>query len=97
MHDPSSYLVRSEGISSGLLPLPEYRYLGAACYFAVHENGGPELLSFFVQALNFESHCSDQLFQLAFLRPREYFLRFRTLSLSMFHERRQGNQATIFG
>ena len=70
--------------------MQEPRYLGAACYFAVHENGGPELLGFFVQPLNLESQCFHQLFQLAFLRPREYVLNFRMSRLSMFHESRQG-------
>ena len=42
----------------GFLPLQEPHCLDAACYFAVHQNGGPELLSFFIQTLNFESHRS---------------------------------------
>ena len=93
----AGYLLHSEGIGSGLLPLHEPRCLDAAGHFSVHANGGPELLSFFVQALNFERHCLHQLFQsLVFPRPREYVLHVGRLSLSIFHVRRQGNQATKF-
>jgi hypothetical protein len=50
-----------EGIGSVLLPLQKPRCLGAAHYLAVHENGGTQLFSFFVQVFNFESHNSHQL------------------------------------
>src|SRR5262245_59645805 len=53
--------LHSDGDSLRLLPLRERRCLDAACYFSVHANGSPELLSFFVQALNFQSHCSCSL------------------------------------